>query len=309
MSGTPHDQAAAGEVTAWWATELTEMEPDVLRLRGFAIQDLIGHVGFVDVIWLLLRGDLPSPHEASLLEAALVAGVDHGPQAPSIAAARMAITCGVGLNNAIATGVNLLGDVHGGAGQQCMALLEQIRIEADNRHASVAESVSAALRAYSEEGCFVPGFGHRFHRHDPRRDPLVDAVQHFVAEGHGSGRHLEIACEIEAQLRRPGSRPIPMNIDGATAVVFSELGFAPELGRGLFVISRAIGVLAHAWEERTSGSRIKGPIPSSLVPDYRGPGPRSVDAVLNPSAAVEAESNVRIRPQRGRQMAAGEDSE
>ena len=38
------------------------------------------------------------------------------PQAPSIAAARMAATCGVGLNNVMATGVNMLGDVHGGPG-------------------------------------------------------------------------------------------------------------------------------------------------------------------------------------------------
>jgi hypothetical protein len=35
--------------------------------------------GFGSVIWLLLRGDLPSPGQAALLEAALVAGVDHGP--------------------------------------------------------------------------------------------------------------------------------------------------------------------------------------------------------------------------------------
>ena len=63
-------------------------------------------------LWLLLRGELPDPGQVHLLEAALVAAVDHGPQAPSIAAARMAATCGIGLNSAVATGVNLLGDVH-----------------------------------------------------------------------------------------------------------------------------------------------------------------------------------------------------
>ncbi len=34
----------------------------------------------------------------------------------------MAATCGVGLNNAMATAVNMLGDVHGGAGEQCAEL-------------------------------------------------------------------------------------------------------------------------------------------------------------------------------------------
>ena len=41
-----------------------------------------------------------------------------------------------------------------------------------------------------------------------------------------------------------------MNIDGITAVIFCELGFEPELGRGLFVLSRSVGILAHAWEQK-----------------------------------------------------------
>ena len=40
-----------------------------------------------------------------------------------------------------------------------------------------------------------------------------------------------------------------MNIDGVSAVVYGELGIEPELARGLFVLSRSVGILAHAWEE------------------------------------------------------------
>ena len=53
-----------------------------------------------------------------------------------------------------------------------------------------------------------------------------------------------------------------MNIDGATAVIYAELGFAPPLARGLFVLSRSIGILAHAWEESQQGRRNKGPMPA-----------------------------------------------
>ena len=52
-----------------------------------------------------------------------------------------------------------------------------------------------------------------------------------------------------------------MNIDGITAVIFCELGFEPELGRGLFVLSRSVGILAHAWEQKQQGRRIMGPMP------------------------------------------------
>ena len=52
-----------------------------------------------------------------------------------------------------------------------------------------------------------------------------------------------------------------MNIDGATAVIYAELGFPPPLCRGLFVLSRSVGALAHAWEQMQQGERNKGPIP------------------------------------------------
>ena len=106
----------------WWSTSIIDMKPCVIRFRGYPIEDLIGRAGFAEMVYLMTRGELPHPEAAKLLEAALVAAVDHGPQAPSIAAARMAITCGVGINNAMASAINMLGDVHGGAGEQCVRL-------------------------------------------------------------------------------------------------------------------------------------------------------------------------------------------
>ena len=96
------------EVSDWWKTSIIDMEPGKIHYSGYAIQDLIGNISFAGMIWLMTRGDLPSKGQAALLEAALVAAVDHGPQAPSIAIARMAATCGVGLNNAMAAQVNRL---------------------------------------------------------------------------------------------------------------------------------------------------------------------------------------------------------
>ena len=62
--------------------------------------------------------------QLALLEAALVSAVDHGPQAPSISIARMSVTCGVPLNAAMASAINVLDGVHGGAGEQCLQLYE-----------------------------------------------------------------------------------------------------------------------------------------------------------------------------------------
>jgi citrate synthase len=67
---------------------------------------------------------------------------------------------------------------------------------------------------------------------------------------------------------------VPLNIDGATAVVYAELGFEAPLARGLFCLSRSVGILAHAWEQMQQGGRNKGPIPRRLLPTYDGPTPR-----------------------------------
>ena len=56
----------------------------------------------------------------------MVPGVDHGPHAPSIAIAQMAVSCGLPVNGAMASAINVLDDVHGGAGEQCMELYREI---------------------------------------------------------------------------------------------------------------------------------------------------------------------------------------
>ena len=260
----------------WWSTSIIDMKPGSIRIRGYAIEELIGRIGFAEMIYLMTRGELPTSAAAKLLEAALVAAVDHGPQAPSIAAARMAMTCGVGINNAMASAINMLGDVHGGAGEQCVALLNAIaaRLGGDATERHITEAVAAELAERSSG--HVPGFGHRFHPIDPRAPRLLALVDAAAAEGNVSGRFAAIGRALEDALAARRGRRIPMNIDGATAVVYAELGFAPPLCRGLFVLSRSVGALAHAWEEMQSGQRNKGPIPRHLLWNYTGPPERSL---------------------------------
>ena len=263
----------------WWSTSIIDMKPGMIRFRGYAIEDLIGRAGFADMVFLLTRGELPRPEAAKLLEAALVAAVDHGPQAPSIAAARMAVTCGVGINNAMASAINMLGDVHGGAGEQAVALYHAIAkrlgTSADNKR--VATAVTAEIAALKKQGIrHLPGFGHRFHPLDPRAPRLLELVDAAAKSGAVSGRFAAIGRAVEAELAKGAGRAIPMNIDGATGVVYAELGFPPPLCRGLFVLSRSVGALAHAFEEMQSGVRSKGPIPRHLIWDYTGPPPRKV---------------------------------
>ena len=255
--------------SAWWSTSLIDIRPGEIGIAGHPIQELIGRLSFPEMIWLMLRGGLPTAEQSKLLEAALVAGVDHGPHAPSIAISRMAVTCGLPLNGAMASAINVLDDVHGGAGQQCMELYEAIHGAMES---GAADPVAAELERFiSERGKIVPGFGHRFHPVDPRAGRLLALVDAARAKGAVSGRYADIGRGVEAALAQRKGKRLPMNIDGVTAVVFCELGFAPALGRGLFILSRSVGILAHAWEQMQQGGRIKGPMPPQIPYRYTGP--------------------------------------
>ena len=246
------------DVADWWRTAIIDMEPGRIDIRGRPIQELIGAVSFPQMIWLMLRGEMASDGQARLLEHALVAAVDHGPKAPSIATARMAVTCGAALNQAMASAVNMLDDVHGGAGEQAVELFHRIDASGD-----LAREVSLWRKA---KGKYIPGFGHRFHKPaDPRAPRLMALVREAAAAGVCDGRFAEIGEAVERHLAEAACKPVPMNIDGATAVIFAELGFAPPLARGLFCLSRSVGILAHAWEQTQQGGRNKGPTPPKYL--------------------------------------------
>jgi len=274
MTKTP--EQLLDDASAWWTTEIIDIHPGKIAIRGYPIEELIGRVRFPDMIWLMLRGELPSREQGDLLEAALVPGVDHGPHAPSIAIARMAVTCGLPVNGAMASAINVLDDIHGGAGQQCMELYHEIDAEA-GAGGDLVEAATAVIQRHQEAGDkIVPGFGHRFHPIDPRTAPLFELVAKAEAAGAVSGRFAAIGRAVEKAIGAIKKRHIPMNIDGITAVIFCELGFEPELGRGLFVLSRSVGILAHAWEQKQKGRRIMGPMPKEIPYRYAGPSLRSL---------------------------------
>lgn len=253
----------------WWTTSIIDIKPGVIRIKGTPIENLIGNTSYAHMAWLMLRDDAPTTGQIALLEAALVAAIDHGPQAPSIAIARMATTCGLPLNGAMASAINVLDDVHGGAGEQCLALFDDVLERRVSLELDAA--AQAALHCFiAENGKIIPGYGHRFHPVDPRAVRLLNLVDAATSEGIVSGQYAQAGRKIEQLLAQKTSQPIPMNIDGATAVVYGELGFEPALARGLFILSRSIGILAHAWEQKQQGGRIKGPMPPAVGYRYIG---------------------------------------
>lgn len=166
--------------------------------------------------------------------------------------------------------------MHGGAGEQAVEFYNSIHTGMNNAD-KLERTVERALDTFFSTGAkYVPGFGHRFHPIDPRVPRLLELVDRSADAGHVTGEFAVIGRAVETVLERKKGRRIPMNIDGATADIYAELGFPAPLARGLFCLSRWVGILAHAWEQTHQGGRNKGPIPRDMTWTYTGHAPRKL---------------------------------
>lgn len=251
-----------------WRTGIVAADAETIRIRGYEITALMRGASFADVLFLLHRGRLPQPGESALLNAILVSAADHGPGAPSCAAARLVASGNrESLSAAVAAGILAIGNEHGGAGSLAMEMIAQAAALAAREHLSLAQAAERAVAAARADGRRLPGLGHRVHRNDPRTAVLFD-----MAREHGvAAAGVEFVTALQAAAARL-IKPLPINIDGALAAVLYDLGFPPAAGKLIFIAARAAGLTAEVAEEhaREKPMRIRIPV------DYDGPPPRSL---------------------------------
>lgn len=211
-------------------TKISKTEGTLHSIRGINLLELIEKHSFADVVFLLLRGNLPDGKEATLLEAMLVASVENGLEAPSLFVPRVVAASGNDMHVALASGMLAIGSKHGGAGEQAAMLLASDRTAAD----------------IVEQERIIPGFGHKIYKEeDPRALALFEKAKTLGFPCV----YFKKAYEIEASLAAKKGKKLPLNIDGAIAAVMLELGFDPRLGKAFFLIARIVAMAAHVKEE------------------------------------------------------------
>jgi citrate synthase len=265
-----------------WTTALSETTAESISIRGYDLAALIGEVPFASVVHLLYTGELPDPAAARLIDAVMVASIDHGAGAPSALAARTAMSGGATLQAGAAAGLLTLGEFHGAAVESSMQAIAAVVEAAKNASdPSLERAAEGLVGAWRTEGRRIPGFGHRQHK---RRDPRLDRLLALAREAGLAGEHVAAALAIEASLTRSVGRPVPINIDGVLAAILGEIGFPGALGNALFIVSRLAGILAHAHEERQTMAPMRRVDPINHT--YSGPAPRP----LSPAATSTAEA-------------------
>jgi citrate synthase len=213
--------------------------------------EMLGRARWVEMLYLLLRGDRPSPAQTELLEAAALALANAGPRDAAVHAAMCA---GVGGSPAAAA---LMAALAVGAGQSGGArevfLAMQAWAECGTDLDAWRSLIDADARAPAAVGIWPdieqpPGF-------DPHARSTATTVRQMLdgLARLSPGPALPwLAAQREA-LERAGGRALAAT--GVAAAAFADLGFTPEQGEMLFLLLRLPGAAAHALEQRALGHK------------------------------------------------------
>ena len=232
-------------------TSVGTSEADSITLLGHDLPgELIGHVGFGELAYWLITQRRPTPGQARVFDAVLVALADHGFTPTAIAARLTLYSAPDALQGAIAAGLlgggsRFLG-VTEDTGRFLARVLNSVK---DQLPSTDAQWDALARRAVAEEraaGRYVPGLGHPVHKTgDPRTPDIIEIAEH---EGL-RGPHLRLFEAIGRVHAEVLGRTLPLNGAGVAGAALADIGLPPELLRGVALLARAAGLLGHLAEE------------------------------------------------------------
>lgn len=251
-----------------WTTGITKVLPNEIRLRGYRVEELMGRVSFSQAIFLALTGEPPDEKVGRLLDAILVASVDHGPGAPSALAARTSASTGAPPNAAVAAGVLSINRFHGAAIGGCMQVVDSVVTRTSDEH-SISEAAAEIVAEYLESGRRLPGLGHRLHTEDPRTRRLFALAEELELGGEGVEAILALQIAMAAE-----GKELPINVDGAIGAVLYDLGLPIELGNDFFIMARVPGLFAQIHEELDRERPMRRIHPTDFA--YDGPADRNL---------------------------------
>ena len=234
--GSPTGQAHKAGA---WSTAITVTTDERVYVRGMALDEAIGRESFPAILLRLWRGDAATQEEADLLDACLVASIDHGPLSPSALVTRTIASTRASPMSGLAGGILTFSEYHGAVVSRAMRILASAPADGD-----LEEWADEVFNAERASGRRLPGVGHRWHHQDLRAERLLEVAVRLA------DKKFEAAVRaLATRVSQHSGKSVPVNIDGALAVALTALRLDPVYGDFLFAIARGFGLAAHYVEE------------------------------------------------------------
>jgi len=258
-------------MSKFWRTAVSKVEPNKILIRGYRIEDLIGDYSFAETVYLLFTGKLANKEEGLIMDAMLTSCVDHSLASPSTDALRFVAASGTSIQAAIAAGILTFGKYHAASIEPCAQMLQEGVIKRNQDPQMPIETLAQQIvQEYRENKKRVIGYGHAYHKEDPRTRKLLQLAKDLeVAKDH-----VALAEAIETELERQVGKKLILNVDGTIAAIISDIGIDWKLATAFFIISRIPGLAAHYFEQITKERPYKT-VPLEEI-SYEGPPERDV---------------------------------
>jgi citrate synthase len=149
------------------------------------------------------------------------------------------------MQGAVAAGILGCGSVILGASETAGRLFTEIDalVQQGQSLTAAATTVMSAWKAARKP---IPGYGHPQHK---QRDPRVDALFAVATAAGTDLRFIDIAREVESLTASLIGKDLRLNVSGAIPAVLLGAGFPLEALKGVPILARTAGLIAHLYEE------------------------------------------------------------
>jgi citrate synthase len=240
----------------------------LLENRSLVIHPVKNNLSMAESFLYLLKGEGNYTHEeVMILDLMMILHADHGIGNNSTFASLVVSSTQTDLYSCFAAAVgSLKGPRHGGANITCRQMMKAVidDIGTDASDDEIQDVVRKMLRKeYFDRSGLIYGMGHAVYTiSDPRSELLrehattVAKQKGRVAELEFFKRFADIACAVIYEVK---GKNVCANVDFYSGFIYDMLGVPEDLYTPLFVISRAIGWLAHNLEDKININKIIRP--------------------------------------------------
>ncbi len=212
--------------------------------HGYDVLDLMERRSLVEVVFCLLKGELPGAGQAAQLQQILILLANPGPRHAATRAVMNASVSRTDPLHLLPIGLALLGGDHLGAAQVRNAikfLRKYIRKDPLLLAAELCQALEDKPLAEGEPLCVAPGFGSCF----AGVDSFADAAAQRLHKSFPDNEALAWGVAFVKGIRKSN---LGWQMPGIAAAMFTELGFSPNVGAGLYQLASSPGLLAHSIE-------------------------------------------------------------
>ena len=247
---TDAGDAASGQAP-WLRTWIGSSDADQIRVAGRDLpSEVMGRLSLTDLAYLLVSRGEPTESQRRLVDAVLVSLADHG-LTPSALATRLTYTgAPESLQGAVAAGLLGAGSVFlgptGDTAQLLADALERSGRGGDPDDATLRDIATEIVGVARATGGRVPGLGHPVHKAGDPRTPRI----YELAEQEGLlGPHLRLLAMVAEVHAETTGKALPINGAGAGGAALLDAGVPADAVRGMALIARTAGLVAHLVEE------------------------------------------------------------